>query len=179
MSAATADEREVIHHVDSAFGILLAIVVFQSNLIANLLRGSNSQRGEIFAIALSLLLIFAILNGLVGILKQSWPLKLLAWHITLTLLLWEFASLLVGVMPIQMSDILVFWRSGVPLVVLLLLSSMLTRSMVFRAYERRLHSVAPKGIEIEILRLHKNGPLWVGVIVAIIMLVMMVCFPLS
>jgi len=51
--------------------------------------------------------------------------------------------------------------------------------MVFRAYERRLHSVAPKGIEIEILRLHKNGPLWVGVIVAIIMLVMMVCFPLS
>jgi hypothetical protein len=176
-SESSAEEREVIHHVDTAFAILLTIMVFQSNVIIGFLQTPASPKGTVLAIELVFLLVFTILAWLVGILSEMWWMRLCAWQLGLTVLLWELASLFVGMGEIQTGTIMRLWQSGYPLAILWLLSSVLTRFLVFHAYERRLLSVASEGIQIGILRLWKNVPLWIGLITFFLMLVMAAFYP--
>jgi len=162
LSASTAEEREVIHHVDSVFGVLLAIVVFQSNLILTFIRDYAPEYLIISISSYALTLMLTVFLGLIGILRQSWSCKILAWYLTLFLLIWEVTAL--GLTSLQMeihAESLGVPPSLIPAVALLL-SSLLTSSLVCNAYERRLLLVAPKGDHIAKVRLCRKVALVTG-----------------
>jgi hypothetical protein len=162
LSEYAAGETEAIHHVDTTFGILLVIMVFESNLLLGFLQRSGSARGELLAVILACLVVGTILVGLVGILKQSWRERLLAWNATLALVLLEFASLLLGMIGIQFGIIITWGQFGILAAVLLLVSSLLTAYLVVEAYSCRLSAINPNGIQIAMLRHWKKISLLTG-----------------
>ncbi len=160
MNESTAEEREVIHHVDSVFGILLAIAAFQSNLVFSFARELISPYPDIYIIVLAISLIAGIFCWLVAVLKQSWPLRLYAWHATLFLLLWEIVLLVYGTMSKQMGGEEVRVPSGVMMGIIFVSSYLFSRYLVVRAYWNRLQVVAPEGVEIGKLARYRPPVRW-------------------
>ena len=72
-----AEKAEAIHQIDSVFGILLVIVVFLFN--ATLTLQSTLKPILWLTYFQAFWVAGAILAGLLGLLKQSWPLKMLGW----------------------------------------------------------------------------------------------------
>jgi len=147
-----SEEREAIHHVDSAFGIVLAITVFQSNLLISILGRPNTLKDVLGIFALAAALIFSVFAGLVGIFRQSWRWKLFAWNVTLFLFLYVFLMPLFMLLGFAM-EIELGSKIHVSFFALLFLcSSLFTRYLVSDAYERRLLKIDPQGVQLAILR---------------------------
>ena len=87
-------EREVIHHVDSMFGIVLVVVVLQYNLIVSRYLESSVPVDRSIVILLGSIVASTILCGSVGMLRQSWFLRTFAWWAVLYVLLYELTDLL-------------------------------------------------------------------------------------
>jgi len=171
-----SEEREAVHHVDSVFGILLAITVFQSNFIINLLRQPNSLRDVIALFFLASFLVFSVFAGLVGILKQSWPWKLFAWQITLFLFLIVYLMPLLTFLDVVTDEKLGLRIYGISFGFLFLSSSLFTRYLVASAYERRLALLPLKGTQMVDLKEWSMTVFVLGLIVSAIFLVCALLF---
>lgn len=169
----TVEEREVIHHIDTVFGILLTIVVFQSNLVLSFVKEIITPWPDVDTILLALLVTTAVSVWVVAVLRQSWLWKLTAWSMAFFLLLWEASMLVYTLTAIQTGVRMVRVPSPFILGVLMMASFFLSKRLVVDAYWRRLYAVAPKGVLIRALASYKaptRRTVWLLMIVSCIIL---------
>jgi len=85
-------KSDIIHQIDSIFGILLVALIFLSNITMNLAERHASPQDsmlDMVIVALGLLTSAAVLMGLFGMLTKSWNGKLLGWFLALWVVLWN------------------------------------------------------------------------------------------
>jgi len=168
LSEDSALEREVIHHVDSAYGILLVVVVLLFNIVfSSAVESGHAIEGTI----LTSLLAFVIMTGLLGVLRQSWRWKLYSWNVLFFILLAELEDCILTAIKTSYGITTTEWLESLLTGLLILPSSLLTRYLVFEAYYQRLFAVVPKGIQIEKLKLCRASPFKAAVIVFLVVVI--------
>lgn len=95
MSQASVPEESAIHQVDSTLGILLAIVIFLTNLSFSLFQMRLGESVALDAIRSALSIGSATVLWLIGLLRRVWILKLAAWALTIYQLLMPAFVLLI------------------------------------------------------------------------------------
>lgn len=138
-----AQEETAIHHVDSTLGLLVAISVFFASLLYDLGRELAVEGSAIIVIELALLIAFDLLAWVVGVLGQSWSLKIAAWFSTALILLMESLMLalplVVGFAGVSLPRILIIAVWFMPF----LGASLFLWYVVRRAYLDRLPTTPP------------------------------------
>ena len=155
LSGDTALKAEAIHHVDSAFGVLLIVVVFLSNIVIGYVQKYLGEESVAVTVSFALLVVISILTGFAGILRQSILWRVIGWisvfslllycPISLgTVLLWRPANVIAAIWQ----AILLVWIAGIA-------STALTFYVVIDAYRRRLSSVSCQDDQLTFLQ--SNG----------------------
>jgi hypothetical protein len=78
-----------IRHVDSVLAVFLAITIFETNTILGI-----TSLGVVEKVRHIIYIVLYTLPGVVGILRQSWPLRFFSWEMTLYSLLSNFSRLI-------------------------------------------------------------------------------------
>jgi len=142
LSGDPALKAEAIHHVDSAFGILLIVVVFLSNIEIGYVQKYLGEQSWLITFILAFLVAFSIFIGFVGILRQSIPWRVIGWLSAFSLLL--YFPILLGFLALWRPDNVV--AAGLKLNVLLVIAGIaslaFTLHVVVDAYCRSLSSVS-------------------------------------
>jgi len=142
LSGDPALKAEAIHHVDSAFGSLLVVVVLFTNIVISSLQkypGEQTQQAVIF---FGFFVAFSILTGFAGILKQSFLLRLAGWFFVFGVLLVEVIMLGLIALLRSIDLVLATWHSNILILLGLNSSFLLTLFPVMDAYHRRLSAVS-------------------------------------
>jgi len=136
-----ARRAEVIHRVDSAFGILLVVATLWMNLVIVYVAQSEGVLWTAFG---ALLYTVAVVSGLFGILSQSWYAKYLGW-------LFCFASLMTStflVFNFAVGDIVP--KHSLARVIIgfseIVISFLLVDRIVIKAYLDRIRQVSWTGM---------------------------------
>jgi len=142
-----AQEETAIHHVDSTLGLLVAISVFFASVLSDLVQELVAGSSAIFVILIALLIAVGLLTWVIGVLRQSWPLKVSAWlSIAYTLLYESYLVIIIVAVAfagVSMPRVLIIAGLFVPV----LGASLFMWYVVRRAYLDRL-STTPRAEEL-------------------------------
>lgn len=125
----------------------------------------------------ALYVVVGILFGLIGILRQVWWLKILAWWTSMLLMIWELSFVILGVLRVRWPRIYValmvspYQLGGVMFAMVLVLAGLTTRYVVLEAYCDRLRQVSPAGSQIQLLSRIGRFMIWIYVALSVLTLV--------
>jgi len=142
LSGDPALKAEAIHHVDSAFGVLLVVIVFLSNILINYLQEYLGEESVVITVVIVFFVASSILTGLTAILRQSFFWRLAAWFSFFMLLLNSAISLCVLLLWRVANVIAAIWQVIPLLYGAGIISTALTFYVVIDAYSHRLSSVS-------------------------------------
>jgi hypothetical protein len=86
----TQAEEIAIHHIDSTLGLLLAVSTFLAGVLPDIYVRSGALEAAAVATFqrnLGIFLVAALLTWIIGVLRSAWGPKLLAWFLTMYVLL--------------------------------------------------------------------------------------------
>jgi hypothetical protein len=173
----TAKERDAIREIDSAFGILLTITIFQSNLVMRVFQDSGLLGGRYTASILALCVIFAILVGMLGLIRQSWRCKILGWALAWFLFLWEFAVVLLDMLWVRARIVVSSQQTGLIMALAMLGSSALTKILVCGEYRRRMNQASSCGIHTQTITRCENATTYSFIVFSAITVVVALFYP--
>jgi len=138
LSQASAPEESVIHHVDSTLGLLLAIVIFLTGLAFNIMQPSLGVSFAPGAIRSALAIACATVLWLIGVLRQVWFAKLMAWALATYSLLMPALTLLIIYSVLSFGAVAPSYLLGFNLIGACVGSSLFVWYVVRRSYLIRL-----------------------------------------
>jgi hypothetical protein len=176
LTQANAEVEAAIHPVDSLLGIILTLVIFEGSLLVGrygALGPENTPGARLFVV---ILVIFSVMAWVIGTLAQYWPLKFMAWGLTLWVLLIELLMLLLDVVAGPLRTAGVWVAAGVVAFIPCAISFALLRWLVRPAYLRRLSTISG-AVEL-IGEIDRDGKLFsvVLLVAGLATYVIIVCF---
>jgi hypothetical protein len=166
--------EQAIHHVDSVLGLLLAVLIFLTNIVLSQVMSRSLVVGATFATLTTILVIMDIAFWILGVLLQVWLLKFLAWYFVAFGLVSDLEMVILS--PLLLCCI--FSLNGVSIFVLLLLASLVSVLfcwfVVRRAYVERLIAAGAQREAEDLNRIATQMCVALGVGVPLVLLLKLV-----